>query len=89
MPGRQKGTVPAACWGTGMSWEGRGQSKRGSAPACICKPNQGLPVPCRPLPVGLHWPQSLSLSPCHVWLHRGHGEGKRSHGGGTGQGLQE
>lgn len=62
MPSRQTRTIPTACWGTGTSWERRGQSKRGSAPGWTSKPNWGLPNTLQTPPRGA----TLSLSHPHA-----------------------
>lgn len=62
MPSRQTGTIPTACWGAGMNREGKGQSRRGSAPGWTSKPNRGLPDTLQTPPRGA----TLSLSHPHA-----------------------
>lgn len=90
MPSGQTGTVPAACWGTGMSWEGRGQSKRGLSP-CLYQQTQPESPRCPADPsLGAHTDPTVCPRP-----HTVHSPAEdtvkvsRAVAGGAGQGLQE
>lgn len=83
----QTGTIPAGV--LGRVGRGEGKARGAQPPAAPTNPTRVSPIPCRPLPMGPHRPRGSSPSPRHARPHGGHGEGKRSCGGGAGQGLQD